>query len=184
VTVDTPRGVYYGSQVAAPTFKRIMDRMFSLRDCSVSCELREALESKEHDTPVLAGVKERVVVPDVCGLSLQQAEETLRTKGLIGVYKARNGVVCGQWPVEGTKVGVGTRVWLTSAPEQQVGNRPFDRAQGRLPNVRGMSFREALRRLTSLGVHVSIRGKGTVKRQYPRAGTRVREGMVCVLEGA
>ncbi|RKY70800.1 MAG: hypothetical protein DRP97_03085, partial [Candidatus Latescibacterota bacterium] len=29
VSVDTPRGVYYGSQVAAPAFKRIMDRVLS-----------------------------------------------------------------------------------------------------------------------------------------------------------
>ena len=184
VTVDTPRGVYYGSQVAAPTFKRIMDRVLSLRDCSVSQELREALEPKEYEAPALVGVKERVIVPNVRGLSLQQAEEALSAKGLVGVYKTRDGRVYGQWPVENTEVAPGTKVWLTSAPEQRKRDRPFDRAQGKLPNVVGLSFREAIRRLTSLGVDVSVRGKGSVKRQRPRAGTRVREGMVCVLEGA
>ena len=216
VTVDRPRGIYYGSQVAAPTFKRIMDRVLSLRDCSVSRELREALESKDPGVPTLAGIEEQVVVPHVCGLSLRQAEETLSAKGLTGsfpsappfaslkgklrtsgsaqdkVRKARDGTVCGQWPVGGTEVAFGTKVWLASAPEQRKGDRPFDRASfgsaqdkhDKLPNVVGMSFREAMRYLTSLGVAVSIRGKGTVKRQRPRAGTRVREGMVCVLEGA
>jgi cell division protein FtsI/penicillin-binding protein 2 len=182
VSVDTPRGVYYGSQVAAPAFKRIMDRVLSLRDCSVSTELRAALESEA------VARRERENVPNVCGLPVPQAVETLHAKRLVGsrgsargkVRKAKEDVVCGQWPIAGTKAVVGTQVWLASAPSEA---RSPDGARTNLPNVVGMSFREAVRHLSVLGVQVNIRGKGRVKRQRPRPGTRVREGMVCVLEG-
>ncbi|MCD6333710.1 MAG: PASTA domain-containing protein [Candidatus Latescibacteria bacterium] len=183
VSVDTPRGVYYGSQVAAPAFKRIMDRVLSLKDCSVSAELRAALESEA----VVRG--ERVIVPNVCGLPVPQAIETLCANRLAGssnsvrgkVRKAKEAVVSGQWPVAGAKAVVGTKVWLASAPSEAFA---LEGASAKLPNVVGMSFREALRRLSALGVQVNIRGNGRVKRQRPRAGARVREGMVCVLEGA
>ena len=183
VSVDTPRGVYYGSQVAAPAFKRIMDRVLSLKDCSVSVELRAALESEA----VVRG--ERVIVPNVCGLPVPQAIETLCANRLAGssnsvrgkVRKAKEAVVSGQWPVAGAKAVVGTKVWLASAPSEAFA---LEGASAKLPNVVGMSFREALRRLSALGVQVNIRGNGRVKRQRPRAGARVREGMVCVLEGA
>ncbi|MCK5118391.1 MAG: PASTA domain-containing protein, partial [Candidatus Latescibacteria bacterium] len=181
VSVDTPRGGYYGSQVAAPAFKRIMDRVLSLRECPVSCELRAALEGKEVDRT------QREIVPNVCGLPVPQAVEALRAKRLVGssargkMRKAKENVVSGQWPVAGAKAVVGTQVWLASAPSEA--HLP-DGAQTDLPNVVGMSFREAVRRLSALGVQVNIRGKGRVKRQRPRAGARVREGMVCVLEGA
>ena len=181
VSVDTPRGGYYGSQVAAPAFKRIMDRVLSLRECPVSCELRAALEGKEVDRT------QREIVPNVCGLPVPQAVEALRAKRLVGssargkMRKAKENVVSGQWPVAGAKAVVGTQVWLASAPSEA--HSP-DGAQTNLPNVVGMSFREAVRRLSALGVQVNIRGKGRVKRQRPRAGARVREGMVCVLEGA
>ena len=183
VSVDTPRGVYYGSQVAAPAFKRIMDRVLSLKDCSVSAELSAALESEA----VVRG--ERVIVPNVCGLPVPQAIETLCASRLAGssnsvrgkVRKAKEAVVSGQWPVAGAKAVVGTKVWLASAPSEAFA---LEGASAKLPNVVGMSFREALRRLSALGVQVNIRGNGRVKRQRPRAGARVREGMVCVLEGA
>ncbi|MFH1009155.1 MAG: penicillin-binding transpeptidase domain-containing protein [Candidatus Latescibacterota bacterium] len=179
VSVDAPQGGYYGSQVAAPVFKRIMDRVLSLSDCPVSYQLRAALEPSEEvpDEP------ERV--PDVCGLPIEQAVEVLRANRLVGSLGLgagrAEGVVCGQWPASGAEAWAGTQVWLAS---DSVEKPPSDGASVKLPNVVGMSFREALRRLSALGVQVTIRGTGDVKGQDPRAGTPVRPGMVCELKGA
>jgi beta-lactam-binding protein with PASTA domain len=43
--------------------------------------------------------------------------------------------------------------------------------EGQMPDLRGLSAREALRTLTSLGLNAQINGNGVVVEQSPAAGT-------------
>lgn len=50
-----------------------------------------------------------------------------------------------------------------------------------LPNVKGMSVKDAIFLLEKLGVHVKVIGKGKVSSQSLRAGTRVKKGQEIIL---
>ena len=50
-----------------------------------------------------------------------------------------------------------------------------------LPDLRGLSAREALRVLTSIGLTAHLTGNGVVASQSPAPGTPIEPGLVCVL---
>lgn len=54
-------------------------------------------------------------------------------------------------------------------------------APGLLPDVRGMSARDAVRTLVKLGLHARLSGDGAVVSQEPEAGAPLEPGMVCHL---
>ena len=51
-----------------------------------------------------------------------------------------------------------------------------------MPDLKGMSFREALRKVTQLGLTASISGSGVVVEQLPAAGSALRADNKCVLK--
>ena len=51
-----------------------------------------------------------------------------------------------------------------------------------MPDLRGLSAREALRKLTQLGLTASISGNGVVLDQQPAAGSVLRPDNKCVLK--
>ena len=67
--------------------------------------------------------------------------------------------------------GVATRVGPTVEEEPP----------GTVPDVRGMSAREATQRLARFGLSARIHGDGFVSSQNPPAGTPVEDGDVCHL---
>jgi beta-lactam-binding protein with PASTA domain len=50
-----------------------------------------------------------------------------------------------------------------------------------VPDVRGLSAREATRRLTRFGLQARLQGDGFVATQDPPAGTLISEGAICHL---
>jgi len=54
---------------------------------------------------------------------------------------------------------------------------PLEPDERLLPDVRGMSLRDALYLLENSGVRVEFTGRGRVRRQSPEHGTRINEGM-------
>ena len=51
-----------------------------------------------------------------------------------------------------------------------------------VPDVRGMSLRDALQLLERQGLRVDIQGRGTVRRQSLAPGTEPRNGQTILLE--
>jgi cell division protein FtsI/penicillin-binding protein 2 len=56
-----------------------------------------------------------------------------------------------------------------------------DGPPGQMPDVAGMSARDAIRQLMKVGVSVRLTGDGVVRSQDPPAGTPVEAGMICHL---
>jgi beta-lactam-binding protein with PASTA domain len=54
-------------------------------------------------------------------------------------------------------------------------------APGTIPDVRGLSAREAARVLAAAGVQVRLSGSGVVSRQQPAAGTVIGLNQTCEL---
>jgi beta-lactam-binding protein with PASTA domain len=134
---------------------------------------------------VVSGGPERVSVPRVLGLQADEAADVLREAGLRPETRpvrssSPEGTVVNQVPKAGEEVGPRTVVRLEIA-------MPPPQPTVAVPDLIGLKSSEARNRLRDLGLRVtqkpteSPRPKGTVVRQSPGAGARVREGQTVTL---
>ena len=73
--------------------------------------------------------------------------------------------------------------WVTTRESRDtVTFVPVNINAGLVPDVRGMSMRDAVYLLESYGLRVRCNGKGRVLRQYPEQGTRFSEGTLITLQ--
>jgi len=162
VMVDSPDGVHWGSQVAAPVFSRIMQRILSLRGTPL-----------RHRAGALAGGGVHAPPSDPPAVEGLLRETALRVL-------ARTG-----WPARVS--GRGTRVvrQQTNADDGTVdlfvagGAAPEDGQRVSVPNVVGVPLRQAVSQLTGTGLQVRASGSGWVVGQVPTPGTAVARGTVC-----
>lgn len=167
VLLENPRTTYWGGMVAAPTFRRIVQRM-----------LRHVpQEQRRPDGQLEAAVDFRKVrLPDLTNRPAALAAEILRSLDLRPDWEGAGDFVISQRPTAGSLVAAGSSITLSLF---EVAAVTRDR---RLPNVVGMTLREALRRLSIAGVATLVHGSGVVHRQWPAAGTPIRSGMRCQLD--
>jgi cell division protein FtsI (penicillin-binding protein 3) len=123
VVIDEPQGANYGGVVAAPVFKAMMEKVLSYLDVFPkgtlvvkneidSVSIKEASDT----TPLIEAVKvgegvERVVMPDLTGLSMRNALSRMEGKGLI-IKVSGNGKVVEQIPKPGTLIEKGDICYL------------------------------------------------------------------------
>jgi cell division protein FtsI/penicillin-binding protein 2 len=157
VVIDEPRGArYYGGQVAAPVFREVLldlQRMawpgFDAADAAVAL--------RPPQVPA-------VTAPDLRLLPPRQAERRLADFGLHARFEGSGPRVLSQVPPAGEPVERGGVVVAhLSAPADSLGRS--------LPDLVGLTVREAMRRLTQRAVPVRITGSGFVTRQEPPPGT-------------
>ncbi len=168
VVIDEPRaGQYYGGQVAAPVFREIV--LDLLRSPS------RMLEGKPSAIAARPPAVPEVIAPDLRLLPIREAERRLRDAGLRGDFLGTGPRVLSQSPAAGQPVERGAAVVAhLSAPSDSTGQR--------LPDLIGLSAREALRLLSSHSVPSSVRGTGLVVRQDPPAGTPLPLKGTCRIE--
>ena len=173
VIVDTPKGLHWGSEVAAPTFKRIVDRILSLES--------NPIQQRERGIFVEQNRKKEdwVIVPDVRGYLTFDAKHILVGYQLIPLIQGDGRRVTEQSIAPGKWVKWGTSMALTT----QEAVRDSTQRVCVVPDVSGMSLRRAVAVLAASDLNTEIRGSGMVKKQHPAKGTRVNTGTVCVLQG-
>ncbi len=167
VVIDQPRGRhYYGGEVAAPVFRRVV---LDLR--GLPSGLLEAAPAQVAARPPAPAP---VTVPDLRLLPPRAAARTLASFDLHGRFNGEGARVLAQAPAAGVAVERGSRVevWLAA---------PRDSSGAILPNLVGLTVREALRELNRRQVAPRIVGHGTVVAQSPPAGTRLPLAGPCVL---
>ena len=116
-----------------------------------------------------AGPLEEVPVPDVTGLPVSEAVETLKAAGLNHVLSGTGATVEGQLPAPGAGMAEGSLVMLYVEGEAGAGEN--DRVS--VPDVTGMSVVAANRLLRSCGLQMRVEGSGVAVSQSPAAHTRV-----------
>jgi cell division protein FtsI/penicillin-binding protein 2 len=166
VSIDEPAGMHYGGEVAAPVFRRIATAVLGPgREFE---GLRTVAAPVAPEEP-RAG---RTAVPDVRLMTPGAALTVLDRAGFEPALRGERGArVLGQDPTPGARVAPGTIIRLSCTLD--------DGSQ--LPDLRGLSLREALRRLRGVGVEARVEGVGAVAEQSPPAGSPVRPGLVCRL---
>lgn len=147
VIVDEPNDKYAGGgSVAAPVFRNIV--LQSLRHMGVSpitTTKTDSIKQKE----------QTVVVPDLAALSLAQAKSQLKTNALDYEVVGKGGTVLQQIPKAGTAV----------APNQRVYMLTEERSKLTIPDMKGLSLRDALEICSILQVRCLTEGEGFVTSQ-------------------
>ncbi len=154
VILDEPQTSTYGGRVAAPIFGRIARRWQGT--------FSDTPDTSSADRPN-AIVR---TVPDVTGLPAALARQALESRGLRVRWAD---AVDADYDVVAQQPAAGTEVELEAAVELRTAESSTDNAE--MPDVRGMSFRQAVAWLSGRGISVTVHGSGTVVRQQPAAGS-------------
>jgi cell division protein FtsI (penicillin-binding protein 3) len=141
VTVCEPQGPHFGSQVAAPVFKRVIERLYP-------------------------------------------ADAMRQVRNARSVELAAAGSIMG---TPGTSGKTGDFSWLRGPLFSSVSKSPSDEIPDEnpsldvIPDLKGISLREAVRLLSSHGINVKIKGSGWIMRQSPKPGTPMEKCTSCEL---
>jgi stage V sporulation protein D (sporulation-specific penicillin-binding protein) len=111
-----------------------------------------------------------VEVPNLLRLDHGHAMQLASESGLSLHPTMAEGRVYAQMPDPGVLVERGREVKVLLRPRDN-----SEAGRVRVPELRGLSIREARRLLLGLGLGSSIRGSGLVEQQHPRAGVHVEK---------
>ncbi len=165
IVIDEPQGAYYGGVIAAPVFRELSRDI--LRYLNVPPQV-SAEEIKKDDG------KKEAMVPDLVNASLDEARKILREVGLEARVEGSGAWVVKQLPKAGGRVKTGTQVILYAAPEtKEVKNGQ----EVTMPDVTGMTMREAGRLLGRLGLRMDPQGSGVAVSQKIAPGIKITAGM-------
>lgn len=153
VTIDEPRGQYYGGEVAAPVFRNIAEK--TLRYLSISPD--------QEPTPAQL-VKRRQPAASLPDLANDQFEP---------VDASWEGVVAEAAPAESTTSEAG---FAETMPAPAEGLAFSDAATIEVPDFRGKSLRAVMTEISRLGLQLGAFGSGLVVEQSPTPASRVEPG--------
>ncbi|MEM1125058.1 MAG: penicillin-binding transpeptidase domain-containing protein [Bacteroidota bacterium] len=161
VMLDEPRQSEYGGLVAAPVFQRIAHQWARLIP-----EVARHLDGAQPppSPEVVAGA---VSMPSVVGQPAVVAERTLRRAGHTLHWWSEAGGLAAQ--VETQHPAPGTPLLTPTAVRLQTEAMASD-TTAIMPDVRGLSARDAQAWMSSLGVALRIRGRGRVHTQSVAPG--------------
>lgn len=123
VVIDEPKGSTYGGVVAAPVFKAIVEKVLPLLNVlpkGIMIVRNESDLSRKREEPRMAPVmgevrvgkgSEKVVMPDLTGLSMRSALSRIEGKGLI-IKVSGNGRLVEQVPKAGAVIDKGEICYL------------------------------------------------------------------------
>jgi len=152
VVINAPKGAnYYGSSVAGPVFRKISDYVYAY-ELGLDEDEELPMAKIENDIPgITAGRKKDIA-------------------NVLDELDILNGFAF-------TKSD-----WVEAKPDEdglELTNRVVH--EGTVPNVKGMGATDAVFLLENNGMRVSVRGRGKVKSQSVRAGTKIQRGRNIVL---
>ncbi|MFT4737338.1 MAG: cell division protein FtsI (penicillin-binding protein 3) [Cyclobacteriaceae bacterium] len=144
VVIDEPKGYQiYGSDVSAPVFKDIADKIY-------------AMEIELHDEEIIQMAGQEGIFPVIRSGHQEELTYLLNQLGISNHSKAQD------YPWVKTSVSGNAVFWNKNPVEDQ-----------KVPDVRGMTLRDALYVLENAGLEVATDGRGRVKKQSIYPGTKV-----------
>lgn len=170
VILDAPRRGYYGGSTAGPIFRKIAMRI-----------INSSSEFAKKPEPLYASFKgnDRIRVPNVRGLRADIAAQVLKAHGFNMETVGSGEVVAEQSPADNAYALRRTPVTVHLVGAARAQRR--DMVQ--VPDVVGMSLRQAMNFMKTMNLEPSPMGSGVVRSQYPAAGEYVPRGSRCTLDG-
>lgn len=168
VSLDDPRGLYWGGYTAGPVFREVAKR-------ALVYDLVPGTERTADAEPL----KEKRSAPSFIGLTREQCKWLAQDDGLQIQFAGKGGKIVSQSQPPGTPLpaqnGKSVRVVLT------LGEPQAEEAKGIMPDLRGKTKRQAMALLAPLGVRISFKGEGLVRSQFPLAGRALLANTPCEL---
>jgi cell division protein FtsI (penicillin-binding protein 3) len=165
VQVDEPARGHYGGEIAAPVFRRILEDLRRIPEGPLSPRLHRVQVLPAEFAPPPSEV------PDVRLLTAERARRRLAEHGFRVRERGHGTRVLDQKPEAGHRAGRGEWVEIVLEPA----------GSGSLPDVVGLTLREAIDRLSRIGVRSEVVGSGIVVTQFPPAGSYVERTGTCLL---
>jgi len=130
-----------------------------------------------HPSGYIASVEDDLRMPDVVMMYRTQAEKLLKWLTLEPKFDGEGTFVISQLPPPNTPVAKNSPVLL------RLGGTPQANAtRNTMPDLRGLSIREAIQRLSKDGIGLKIIGSGVVKHQDPPPNSPLTERTYCILQ--
>jgi len=163
IVVNEPANRYYASEVAAPIFSRTVQRLM--------CHPEYPLEGLQ---PAVYQMVDRPVpiVPDLLRRPASEAGKALSMRGLRVRFMGKGPIVLSQepQPLEQAREGQVVVLHLDMPFAPDPGSNTI------MPDLRGLTLREAAAQVSIHGLVLSIEGSGLIKSQIPRPGSEIRSG--------
>ena len=170
IMVDSPEGVYYGSQVAGPVFKSIINRILNMGNGPFSpnqviAETKPDSATKTVQASTFPGLKnvdmnafvDKIKKMNIVSSSSKKADNTSNKGSGSAAYPANR-------PIPINEI-------VTVEQDSLI----------RVPYVCGKTLREAARIMAMSNIKISLTGSGKVVEQNPPAGTLICNGAICQL---
>jgi len=170
ILLDEPKPVGYGGYTAGPVFRQVATRIMGL-----DRELLQMVSARENDNEFYA------IMPNLRGLTAQQAERMAEELELDVKFKGDGSIILEQIPLSGDTLYVNREITLTLNESQE--ESPEQNERIALPDLRGMSIRQAIHVLHSLDLQANVIGSGTVFAQFPLVGAAMRPGREVTIRG-
>ncbi|NLY90763.1 MAG: PASTA domain-containing protein [Firmicutes bacterium] len=165
IILDEPQGpVKYGGVIAAPFFSTIVGdtlKYLEVKPTKITEEKRQKTEEN------------LVVVPNFLHLPRAEAIQILKQMGLTYRELGTGEYVIAQNPKAGVTVKPNTTIILYCDEESRYGK---ELSTVIVPDLSGLTPREAEEALTKLGLKLSVQGWGIAHQQIPAPGTRLTTG--------
>lgn len=172
--LDEPKPIGYGGYTAAPIFREVAKRISGLDD-----DLRNQMM-----TEPLASQSEFQITPNLVGLSSTEAQQLTETMKVELKMVGTNGYVSQQFPAANDTLWAGKELKVTISNSLAASDTTKLReGYMRIPDVKGLSMRNAVALLKGAGFDIEKIGSGTVFAQFPREDQIMRIGGKVTIRG-
>ena len=172
IMLNEPKTSGYGGFTAGPIFRETAKRIAGL-DSDIQ---RSMLPQDEPEFITKA--------PSLIGIGKEESEEILKKFDIPYSIEGKSGYVVSQTIEPGSPLPGKDKIILTlSETYLPVDSSKVKEGFAEVPELRGMSMRQATTILAELGLDVKTYRSGTVERQFPKAGDMMRLGSSVTIRG-
>ncbi|MGH7738908.1 MAG: penicillin-binding transpeptidase domain-containing protein, partial [bacterium] len=173
VSLDDPRGIYWGGYTAGPVFKDVARRAMAYDLIPPSDEASAPATTLSLKT-----------VPSFAELTPAQCKWVARQAGFELKFTGKGRQVVAQSIKAGTRLKSNTTDSLVlglGAPDESADASKGSHGAGLMPDLRGKTKRQALAMVAPLGIKVNFHGQGVIRSQFPLPGRAVSSDGLCEL---
>jgi len=170
ISVDEPTGTYYGGQVAAPIFGEVMGSVLHYLEVPENPPAQSA--EPVPGVPPAPKKPDPATVPNLVNLPIHEATQVAEQAGFTLRLEGGGMTITHQFPAAGATAYKGGQITVGTA-------LPAPGAeQVRVPDLRGLTLRQAADALAARGLLMEAMGTGVVTQQDISAGTMRPKGSV------
>lgn len=171
ILLNEPKTSGYGGFTAGPIFRETAKRIAGL-----DSDIQRSMSPKE--APELF-----TKAPSLIGTNLSDTKKLLEKLNIPFKVNGKEGFVVAQSIAPGTTLKVSDTIELTLS--ESITESTSEKTEGfvTIPELRGMSMRQATAILADLGLNASTFRSGTVERQFPAKGERMKVGSSVTIRG-